>query len=895
MTSSTAPQPASGRGAPGRATDSARGRWLDLAVTLATVVALEALALLGYRVPNPPAFILLAVVFAAYSGGLRIGLASAVLGWIYFAWSFSLPGDPFRYSEPDFARVLIWAFATPTMAILVGTLRRDADRAHAEAVRAAAAAAAAQAHIAPLDALRASEHRYRTLAATMVEGILILRDGRFAYANPGALELLGYAFEELEGREFAPFIHPEFRDLVRERHRRRSAGEALAPRYDIRVLTRSGAPRWVQIANEKVEWEGQPAVLTVITDIAERKDAEQALRASEERFAKMFREAPEAMTLVRAADSTYIDVNREFERLTGFARQEALGRTSLDLGLWREPQEREAMLRALRESGGLGNLEFVLRRRDGTPRSMLLNGVTVEIAQEACWLFVLRDVTERKQAETALRESEQRFRDLTELFADFYWEQDAQYRFVTRVGSTWEHRPYPAEEVIGRRRWELRALNLSEADWERHRADLEARREFRNFEVERPTPGGGTRWISRPMFDAQGRFRGYRGVGRDITERKHAERALRESEQRFRTLVELSSDWYWVTDAEHRFTFREGEILHRMGIAPEADYGKRRWEMPDFVNMSAADWAAHRARLERREEFRDLLLGRRSPDGRVHWATISGRPQYDTAGRFLGYHGTGRDVTQQVHAEERLRNFNMELERKVVERTAELDAANKELEAFTYSVSHDLRAPLRAIDGFSRMLAERHAAALGEEARDYLQRVRAAARRMSQLIEDLIAFSRIGRAALHKRAVDLSALATLVAKELAAGAPERRVEWRLAQGLAAHADPGLARLVLENLLGNAWKYTGRTPRAVIEFGRTAAGEFMVRDNGAGFDPAHAEGLFQPFRRLHAQEEFEGTGVGLATVKRIVERHGGQVRGAGAVGAGATFYFTLPDA
>ena len=621
------------------------------------------------------------------------------------------------------------------------------------------------------------------------------------------------------------------------------------------------------------------------------------LHRSQELLAKLFRNSPVAVGLVRLSDGAMLDINEAYERLFGWSRPEVIGQTTEALRIWVEPEARARFRELIATRGRLVDFASKARRKNGEVFDSLLSSEVIEDRGERIALVIVLDVSVRNRTEAALRESEQRFRVLTELSADFYWEQDEQYRFITRVGHTWEQRAFPASEVLGKTRWELPALNMSAEDWQRHRADLEARREFRNLEIERPLPGGATRWIStngRPIFDAQGRFRGYRGVGSDITGRKLAEEALRGSIQRFRALVELSSDWYWVTDAEHRFTFREGEVLQRMGIPPEADYGKRRWEM-GFLNMTEADWAAHRALLERREEFRDLLLERRSPDKRVNWATISGRPLYDAAGRFIGYHGTGRDVTQQVNAEERLRRFNLELEQKVIERTAALDAANKELEAFTYSVSHDLRAPLRAIEGFSRMLEERHAATLAEEARGYLQRVRAAARRMGQLIEDLIAFSRIGRAALHKRAVDLSALARLVAKELDAGMPERRVEWRVADGLAAQADPGLARVVLENLLGNAWKYTGKTPQAVIEFGKTDTGEFMVRDNGAGFDPARSDGLFQPFRRLHAPEEFEGTGIGLATVRRIVERHGGRVRGEGALGAGAAFYFTLPGA
>jgi signal transduction histidine kinase len=176
-----------------------------------------------------------------------------------------------------------------------------------------------------------------------------------------------------------------------------------------------------------------------------------------------------------------------------------------------------------------------------------------------------------------------------------------------------------------------------------------------------------------------------------------------------------------------------------------------------------------------------------------------------------------------------------------------------------------------------------------------VRRVREGAQRMNRLIEDLLALSRLGRAELRLREVDLSELAQAVAAELAAAAPERAVEWRIAPGLSARADPGLMRAALANLLGNAWKYTGRAERAVIELGRTTGGELFVRDNGVGFDSQHAPGLFEPFRRLHAPEEFEGSGIGLAIVRRVIERHHGRVRAESAPGAGATFYFTLPAA
>jgi PAS domain S-box-containing protein len=372
------------------------------------------------------------------------------------------------------------------------------------------------------------------------------------------------------------------------------------------------------------------------------------------------------------------------------------------------------------------------------------------------------------------------------------------------------------------------------------------------------------------------------------------QRALQTAHVRFQTVFEHSTAGISLTAEDGRLLQVNPAFAEMLGYAVEELRARSVADITHPDDVAATREAIRRvvAGEQRVARFEKRYLTR---DGTVVWAWVSSTLLRGRGGVPLYLVTTVQDITERRRAEAEVRWFAESLERQVRDRTAQLEAVNSELESFAYSVSHDLRAPLRALDGFSAALVQDFNDRLDETGRHYLDRIQRAARRMGGLIDDLLTLSRIARHDLARGSVDVTALGEEIAAELRAESPARDVAIVVAPGMTATGDAALLRVALVNLLGNAWKFTAGRPDARIEMGldeRHGTRTFFVRDNGVGFDMAHADKLFAPFQRLHSEREFPGTGVGLATVKRVVARHGGRIWAEAVEGGGATFHFTL---
>jgi PAS domain S-box-containing protein len=386
-----------------------------------------------------------------------------------------------------------------------------------------------------------------------------------------------------------------------------------------------------------------------------------------------------------------------------------------------------------------------------------------------------------------------------------------------------------------------------------------------------------------------------RRLQREVEERERAEHARNTSQRRVRTLVSALTQVVWVSDARGRFVEERESWTAYTGQSFDEyrDFGWRR--AFDEDSRQALELAWSRAGNDAATFEVELKLWH-GASGRHRKVTLRAVPMLDRAGAVEEWIGAVLDVEDQRAAEQSLRTLNAELEQRVALRTAQLEAANKDLEGFSYSVSHDLRAPIRAIGGFCTLLTKDHKAQLDAEAQRKLAVIKGEAERMGALIDDLLAFSRLGRKALQPVEIDMQELASAAYKRLINGQPKNSIDFRLGTLPRVTADRSLLEQVWVNLLSNAIKFSSKKDAPVVEVGAISEEReyvYFVRDNGAGFDPRYQEKLFGVFQRLHHSDEYPGTGVGLALVQRIVTRHGGRVWADARLGEGATFHFTLP--
>ncbi len=388
--------------------------------------------------------------------------------------------------------------------------------------------------------------------------------------------------------------------------------------------------------------------------------------------------------------------------------------------------------------------------------------------------------------------------------------------------------------------------------------------------------------------DDEGRLVSRVVIVQDLTERKRAEAERQRNQELYLAIARnLPGTGLFVVDHNLRYIAVEGELAARIGFPREALLGRTVREVLEPAKATVSE-----------ERFR-LTLGGGSvaAEGEFQGCAVWTRyvPLRDASGEVFAALALSTDITARKKAEEDIRRLNEDLEARVRTRTIQLEAAIKELDAFSYSVSHDLRAPLRGIDGWSLALIEDYGSSLDETAQSYLARVRSEAQRLGLLIDDLLRLSRVASSEIKREEVDLSALARHVTARLEEENPGRRLQFLIEDGLRAQGDPRLLEVALTNLLNNAVKFTAPRAEARIEFGlANAAGEpaYFVRDNGVGFNMAYASSLFGAFQRLHKASEFPGTGIGLATVQRVVRRHGGHAWAEAVPEEGATFYFTL---
>lgn len=691
------------------------------------------------------------------------------------------------------------------------------------------------------------------------------------------------------------FYTPESRPVIEKAVQRvLDSGEPFD--LELEIITAKGNLRKVHTIG-KADFDSR-RVYGFFQDITERKKLEESILKNEARLSSIFEQANDGIYII-SADNRYLDVNEKGLQLLGYLKEELLKLSVADV-LHPDEVSRLAIEPPKMMSGIPHFAEWQHMRKDG---STFPGEVSAKKLNENSYLAIVRDLTERKQAEGKIHELNERISTATRASQVGIWDWDIKNNVLTWDDQMYKLYGLKREEFAGAYEAWVNGLHPDDREYSQNETQLALFGE-KDYDAEFRIvwPDGTVRYckakgevfrndIGEPVRMV--------GVNYDITDRKLIEKELQKSEEYLKLGYETANLGIWKNDLKTMdVEFDEQARIH-YGFD---DYVVTLSEViarihPDDMNrlqteIENATGPAGTGRYS--TEYRVI-----HPDGSVHWLFIGVRVNFEGEGEnrksVIGY-GTSLDITQIRQAEENIRRLNEELEKRVMERTSELESANKELESFSYSVSHDLRAPLRHINGYVDLLNNRFLNDLPEKAQYYLNNVTDSATQMGELIDDLLNFSRTGRQELHKSYFDLNSLVNKVIDNMKPDLQNRKINWKLQKLPFVFGDYAMLKQVWINLVDNAIKYTINQKSTEISIGfedHTENFEFYIKDNGVGFDMKYAHKLFGVFQRLHSQSDFKGTGIGLANVQRIIHRHSGRVWANAESGKGAEFYFTLP--
>ena len=718
---------------------------------------------------------------------------------------------------------------------------------------------------------------------------------------------LGYESHEISGSvsHWKTLIHPEDLPKVEAAIAKHLAGQTPDYTSEHRLRCKDGSYKWVRDHGRVIcrSADGRPLrFLGTHRDITEQKLAEEMTRLSERRFQMLFENACGIAVQGYGPDGVVRFWNRASEKLFGFTVQEAVGQRLMEQLISEESRKELCELAERMLTTGVVEpaREVILRRKDGSLLPVYSNYTLLDVPGRGRELYIIDiDLTALRRAEAAMRQWGDAFQHCAHGIAmgkpivnEVLVCNPALARMLGRTVE--EISGMPIRSIYDPNDWPLLQRMIEECD-RVGRTQFEAhmvRKDGSTFPVQMDVVG---------VNDESGKLLYRVATSQDITDRKKAERMIQQRldlQEQFTnvasTVPGLICSFRLAPDGQMSMPFATAAVEDLYGVKLEEIKGDfspvlSRIYPEDLGNIKAGIEESARKMTPWRGSFRLC-----HPTKGEIWVEGHSLPHQQPDGSII-WHGFVQDVTERLQAEHEVLELSRNLEQRVHERTVELQAANKELDAFAYAVSHDLRAPLRAMSGFSQALLEDFGDALPVGAKSYLGEIQVASHQMGELIEGLLRLSRSTRGELRHDLVSVSDLAQRILEELAESDPERKVTWTVEPGLAVRGDAGMLEIVLNNLLGNSWKYTARRPEAFIRVTALKKGVagFCISDNGAGFDMKYSARLFQPFQRLHREDEFPGIGIGLATVQRIVNRHGGTIRVEAAPDRGATFCITLP--